>query len=73
MFQVKRFRKHVVTEQYRQIAAEVLHRVTNREAFVAGKLEPAAKVLRVEEKPVDEVPTLSVAEEEGTLAKVANE
>lgn len=73
MFQVKRFRKHVVTEQYRQIAAEVLHRVTNREAFIAGKLKPAAKVLQVEEKPVEEVPTLPAAKEEATLAKVANE
>lgn len=48
LFDIKRFRKHPVADQYRTIAGEIFERVTNREAFLAGKLrlpaEPSAPV-----------------------------
>lgn len=46
LFQIPKFRRHGVVTQYRQLAAEVHARITNREAFLAGgsdaipKLEP---------------------------------
>lgn len=73
LFQVKGFRKHPVTEQYREIAAEILHRVTNRDAFIAGTLGSAAKVMRAETKPVEAVRPKPAAEDEAVFAKAANE
>lgn len=58
MFQIKAFRSHAVTEQYRRIAAEVVHRVTNRTAFITGELESIGEVVTTGEAPATDIPTL---------------
>ena len=42
VFQLPRFATIAVANQYLRLSAEVEHRVKNREAFLAGTLEPAA-------------------------------
>lgn len=60
LFDIKRFRKHPVADQYRTIAAEVYERVTNREEFLAGKLQPSSKPAA----PVEEEQPLAIAANE---------
>jgi len=47
LFQRKKFRKHKLTEEYRNLAREIELRVQNREAFISGKLRKKAKLRRV--------------------------
>lgn len=61
LFQIPKFRRHTVVSQYRQIAAEIHARITNREAFLQGgadaipKLEPlGANAARPETDAADE-------------------
>lgn len=39
LFQIPKFRRHPVVTQYRQLAAEIHARITNREAFLSGGAE----------------------------------
>lgn len=73
MFQVKRFRKHPVTQQYRDIAEEIVHRVTNREAFIAGELPKRKPLAATADGPVESAPPPPAVKQEAVLAKAANE
>jgi hypothetical protein len=44
LFQIPKFRRHPVVMQYRQIAAEIHARITNREAFLKGGVEAIPKL-----------------------------
>lgn len=68
LFDIKKFRKHPVADQYRTIAAEVYERVTNREAFLAGELQSSSE----SPAPVEEEQTTSV-EGEQPIAVAVNE
>jgi chromosome partitioning protein len=60
LFQIPKFRKHPVVQQYRQLAAEIHARITNREAFLAGgadaipKLTPFGQEASTDVEPVVE-------------------
>jgi chromosome partitioning protein len=43
LFQIPKFRRHAVVTQYRQLAAEVHARITNRDAFLQGGAEAIPK------------------------------
>jgi chromosome partitioning protein len=43
LFQIPKFKRHPVVIQYRQLAAEIHSRITNREAFLAGGAQAIPK------------------------------
>jgi hypothetical protein len=54
LFQIPKFRRHPVVIQYRQLAAEVHARITNREAFLQGGFDAIPRLVAL--GPPDAVP-----------------
>src|SRR6185369_5715029 len=44
LFQIPKFKRHPVVVQYRQLAAEIHSRITNRDAFLAGGADAIPKL-----------------------------
>lgn len=45
LFQLPRYAKHPVARQYMRLAAEIEHRVHNRDAFLGGQLAPLDRAI----------------------------
>jgi chromosome partitioning protein len=68
LFQMPKFRRHPVLAQYRQLAAEIHARITNRDAFLAGgaeaipRLKPfgSSQELSGDQGEIDEAPDVAV-------------
>ena len=45
LFQLPRYAKHPVARQYMRLAAEIEHRVHNRDAFLIGRLPPLDRAI----------------------------
>ena len=64
LFQIPKFRRHTVVMQYRQIAAEIHARITNREAFLKGGADAIPRL--------EALGTLAPAPETGTAGEATD-